>query len=138
MYEEQRDNAPAAWLRQAGLQERDKPRIVQIAPTITGVWENYKYSVANSDIFFLDTRSQRDLHDTKQPGKPGISMIGKKQREWLMDEMKKSKADFFFIVSTVTMMIPHVGSGGYAKHENGYTGELKYAEAIAGRRERKQ
>lgn len=83
-----------------------------------GRYSFFKYSVANSDIFFLDTRSQRDLHDTKQPAKSGISMIGKKQREWLMDEMKKSKADFFFIVSTVTMMIPHVGSGGYAKHDN--------------------
>ncbi len=39
-------------------------------------------------------------------------MLGLRQREWLMKEMKASDADFFFIASSVNFMIPHVGGGG--------------------------
>jgi hypothetical protein len=39
-------------------------------------------------------------------------MIGLAQREWLMRSMKESDADFFFLASTVNLMIPHVGSPG--------------------------
>jgi hypothetical protein len=38
-------------------------------------------------------------------------MLGKPQKEWLMEEMKKSDADFFFVVSSVNFMVPHVGGG---------------------------
>lgn len=72
------------------------------------------FRVGNVEVYLLDTRSLRDLHDTKDPYKKGISMIGKQQREWLMTSMKKSDADFFFLASTVNLMIPHVGSPGSA------------------------
>ncbi|MBI3207492.1 MAG: alkaline phosphatase D family protein [Candidatus Solibacter usitatus] len=73
-----------------------------------------KFRAGNVEVYLLDTRSLRDLHDTKDPYKKGISMIGKQQREWLMENMKKSDADFFFLASTVNLMIPHVGSPGSA------------------------
>ncbi len=68
-----------------------------------------KKRVSNSDIFFLDTRSHRDMHDVKNPQGPGLSMIGTRQREWLMKEMKESDAEIFFVFSSVNFMIPHVG-----------------------------
>ena len=68
-----------------------------------------KMRVSNSDIFFLDTRSHRDMHDVKNPQGPGLSMIGTRQREWLMKEMKESDAEIFFVFSSVNFMIPHVG-----------------------------
>jgi hypothetical protein len=49
------------------------------------------------------------MHDVNQPAKPGLTMIGKRQKAWLMDEMKKSDAEFFFVVSSVNFMIPHIG-----------------------------
>ncbi len=70
------------------------------------------FEVGNCEFFLLDTRSHRDLHDVDQPAKPGVSMIGKSQREWLIKSMTASKADFLFVVSSVNFMVPHVGSGG--------------------------
>ena len=69
-----------------------------------------KMSISNCDIFILDTRTYREMHDTKDPSKKGLSMLGKRQREWLQREMKNSKAEFFFLVSSVNFMVPHIGS----------------------------
>ena len=71
----------------------------------------FKNTFANCEFFYLDTRSHREMHDTKQPDKPGLTMLGLPQREWLFDGIKNSKADFIFIVSSVNVMIPHVGGG---------------------------
>ena len=69
----------------------------------------FKKRVSNVDIFFLDTRSNREKHDVRNPLNPGRSMIGRRQREWLMAEMRASDADFSFVVSSVNFSIPHVG-----------------------------
>ncbi|MCA9193172.1 MAG: alkaline phosphatase D family protein [Planctomycetales bacterium] len=71
------------------------------------------FRVANCEFFLLDTRSHRQMHDVRQPDKPGLTMLGNHQREWLMDSMRSSDADFFFIVSSVPMMVPHNGAGGF-------------------------
>jgi len=71
-----------------------------------------KFSVSNCDFFLLDTRSHRSLHNVDNPGNPKATMLGKQQLNWLKTEIKKSKADFLFIVSSVNFMVPHVGSGG--------------------------
>ncbi|MCG8526390.1 MAG: alkaline phosphatase D family protein [Opitutales bacterium] len=80
---------------------------------------NYcKFTVANCDFFLLDTRSHRQWHDTSYPDKPGLSILGDQQREWLKKEMQESEADFFFLVSSVPFMIPHIGAGGYEANAN--------------------
>ncbi|MEM7011700.1 MAG: alkaline phosphatase D family protein [Verrucomicrobiota bacterium] len=71
-----------------------------------------KWTYGNSDFFFVDTRSHRDLHDVDNPDKPGASMLGKQQLKWLKDGIAASEADFIFVVSSVNFMVPHVGSGG--------------------------
>ena len=43
LYEQRRDYPPKSWLHQVGLDSmKQAPRIVQKAPTVVGVWENYK------------------------------------------------------------------------------------------------
>lgn len=75
---------------------------------------NYgKIRIANCDIYLLDTRSHREMHDIRQPAKPGLSLLGTQQRKWLEEEMRSSDADFFFLVSSVPMMVPHSGAGGF-------------------------
>ena len=71
----------------------------------------YKMRVSNCDFFVLDNRGQREMHDVRQPDKAGVSMLGKEQREWLMERMKQSDAEFIFVVSTVNLMVPQVGGG---------------------------
>ncbi len=72
-----------------------------------------KFRVSNCEFYLLDTRGDRDMHDIRHRDKPGVSMIGKHQRDWLLKSMRESDADFFFVVSTVPFMIPHTGAGGF-------------------------
>jgi len=77
------------------------------------------FRVANCEYYLIDTRGSRDMHDIRDRAKPDISMLGRAQYEWLTGSMKKSDADFFFIISTVPFMIPHSGAGGFeADNEN--------------------
>ena len=71
----------------------------------------FKMTVSNCDFFVLDTRGQREMHDKEDPYKKGISMLGRDQREWLLEGMKASQADFLYVVSSVNFMLPHVGGG---------------------------
>lgn len=72
-----------------------------------------KFSVANCDYFLLDCKSHRQMHDPAHPDRPGLTFLGAEQKAWLLDEMRRSQADFFFLVSSVNFMIPHVGAGGH-------------------------
>jgi phosphodiesterase/alkaline phosphatase D-like protein len=72
---------------------------------------NYgKFRVGNVEVYLLDTRGMRDMHDIKNPAAPGLYMLGKAQHDWLKTSMQASDADFFFLASTVNLMVPHVGS----------------------------
>lgn len=71
----------------------------------------FTFRLANCEFFLLDTRSERQMHDTRQPDKPGLSMLGTRQKRWLLEAMKRSDADFLFVVSSVNFMVPHVGGG---------------------------
>ncbi len=71
----------------------------------------YSKRVSNCEFFFTDTRSHREMHDTKHPYKPGLSMLGQQQKKWLLDGMRASIADFLFVISSVNFMVPHVGGG---------------------------
>lgn len=73
-----------------------------------GMRNHFRFRVGNAEFFLLDTRSHRDLHDIRRPAQPGISMIGGKQKRWLLEGMRKSDADFFFVVSEVAFTIPHI------------------------------
>jgi phosphodiesterase/alkaline phosphatase D-like protein len=75
---------------------------------------NYgRFRVANCEFLLLDTRSHRDLHDIRRRDQPGLSLLGRQQLDWLMETMRHSDADFFFVVSSVPFMIPHIGAGGF-------------------------
>ena len=71
----------------------------------------YRLRVSNCEFFLLDTRGQRQMHDKSDPYKKGLSMLGVRQRQWLLDGVKRSDADFIFVVSSVNFMVPHVGGG---------------------------
>lgn len=89
-----------------------------------------KFRVSNADFFVLDTRSNRTLHDKGDPTKTGTSMLGAQQKAWLLDGLRKSDADFVFVVSSVNLAVPHdngawygQGSGGSGK-DDGWTAQL--------------
>lgn len=71
-----------------------------------------KFRVANCEYYVLDCKTHRQMHDPANVMRPDISMLGKQQHDWLVNSMKTSDADFFFIVSSVNFSIPHSGAGG--------------------------
>ena len=71
----------------------------------------FHFRVSNCDFFCLDTRGHREMHDTQDPYKKGLSMLGRAQRQWLIEGLEKSDADIHFVVSSVNFMVPHVGGG---------------------------
>jgi phosphodiesterase/alkaline phosphatase D-like protein len=71
----------------------------------------FRTRISNCDFFVLDTRGQRQMHDTANPASPSVSMLGEAQRDWLLQGVTQSDADFLFVVSSVNFMIPHVGGG---------------------------
>ncbi|MCG8653414.1 MAG: metallophosphoesterase family protein [Pirellulales bacterium] len=93
-----------------------------------------KFRVSNCEFFLIDTRGDRDMHDVRQRDKPGVSMLGLPQREWLIKSMRESDADFFFVISTVPFMIPHSGAGGFeadvANKEEAWTGFFDEREML--------
>lgn len=89
-----------------------------------------KFTVGNTDVFLLDTRTNRTLHDKANPADPKTTMLGAAQKEWLFNELGNSKADFVFITSTVNLAVPHdngarygQGTGGPGK-DDGWTAHL--------------
>lgn len=66
------------------------------------------FRVGNCEFFFLDTRSYRQRHDMKKPFDPGVAFLGARQKAWLKEHMSRSDADFLFVVSTVSVMLPHL------------------------------
>ncbi len=96
-------------LDQHRLRIRPAARATGAASYSIGRLSHYDFRIANTHFFVLDTRTFREMHDSRQPDKPGLSMLGRQQKSWLMEGMKNSDADFFFVVSSVNFMIPHVG-----------------------------
>lgn len=79
LYEEKRDYPPAEWMKQAGAAHA--PRVVSLAPTIVGVWENYKLYLARGknlaawhreipSFFMFDDHEM--LNDINGAGTPGL------------------------------------------------------------------
>ena len=65
------------------------------------------FRVANAAYYLRDRRSHRQLHDIKRPAIKGLSMLGTKQRNWLLEQMQANQdTDFQFVVPPVNFMVP--------------------------------
>ena len=116
-------------LSDTSLLVRPAPVADGISPYSIGRLNYWRRQVSNAEFFFLDTRSHRQVHDKSDPFKAGISLLGLQQKRWLKEGLRSSEADFLFLVSSVNLMIPHVGPGmGGANKDEAWT-------AIAAERE---
>ena len=73
-----------------------------------GRLNHFRQKIANTEFFYIDTRSHRQMHDLDDPYKKGVSILGEPQKAWLKHAMRESDADFLFVVSSVNLMVPHV------------------------------
>ena len=81
LYESHRDYRPSQWAAQVNVALDDLPGVVQVAPTIVGVWENYKHFLSQSEnlarwhrqipsFFVYDDHEM--LNDIWGAGSPGL------------------------------------------------------------------
>jgi len=89
------------------LRVRPAPGVTEEAAYSIGTNHHTRFRVGNCDFFLLDTRSHLTLHNPRNAHDPKTSMLGRRQYDWLVDEMRRSDATFFFLVSTVSFTIPH-------------------------------
>jgi phosphodiesterase/alkaline phosphatase D-like protein len=89
----------------------------------------YDFQVSNAHFLVLDTRSYRDLHDKDRPAKEGVQMIGPRQTQWLKTTMRQSDADVFFVVSSVSLTIPH-GDPSQPNKDESWTSYLDAREDL--------
>jgi alkaline phosphatase D len=72
-----------------------------------------KTTVSNCDLYYLDCKTHREMHDVGNPAKKGLSMLGAEQKDWLLRSIRSTPSEFIFIVSSVNFMIHHTGAGGH-------------------------
>lgn len=112
------------------------PVITEEAKYSIGTNRYSNFTVGNTEFFLLDTRSNRTLHDKRNPTDTTTSMLGKKQEEWLFENVKKSKADFIFLVSSVNFAVPHDNGAWYGQgaasvgKDDGWTAQLLERDRI--------
>lgn len=97
----------AAVLDRNRLRLRPAPAVTEEARYSIGTQHYTRFRVGNCDFFLLDTRSFLTLQSPRNPHDPETTILGRRQYAWLVDEMRRSDATFFFLVSSVSFTIPH-------------------------------
>ena len=81
LYEARRDYHPGQWLGQVGRSKDALPKTVRVAPTIVGVWENYKHFLSQGHNLaawhrnvpsFFTYDDHECLNDIWGAGSPGL------------------------------------------------------------------
>ncbi|MCH8148451.1 MAG: alkaline phosphatase D family protein [Planctomycetes bacterium] len=72
-----------------------------------GTHHYFDYKLGNCHFFVIDTRSERSAFNVNNLHDPQVFLLGKTQRNWLVNGIKNSDADLFFIVSSVGVVVPH-------------------------------
>ncbi len=98
-----------------------------------GTYHYFDFKVSNCHFFVVDTRGQRTRYLPEKAHDPNRFILGEKQKQWLKDGVRKTDADFVFVVSSVSWMIYHTNFhvGGMKKlvagrsvKEDGFTGAV--------------
>ena len=79
----------------------------EIVDFTIGTHHYYDYKLGNCHFFVIDTRGERSYFNVKNLHDPQAFLLGETQRDWLVNGIKKSDADLFFIVSSVGVVVPH-------------------------------
>lgn len=81
-----------------------------------GTHHYYDWKLGNCHFFALDTRGERAKFNLSKQFDPKQFILGEVQRQWLMDAVTHTDAQFIFVLSGVPWMLPHTAAhvGGTA------------------------
>ncbi len=89
--------------------------------SIGGLKYFFSWELGNVDVIGLDTRSRRrSLLTSTQP-----TMLGEEQMDWLKERLSESDADFVFLLSSVSVVIPHVSGAPPNTDDQSWSGYPK-------------
>ena len=143
---DRKTNAPAS-SRNAGtygLARVLDPHRIQVTPAFVedetvdftiGTHHYYDTKIGNCHFFVIDTRGERSGFNVKDLHDPNTFLLGETQRRWLVDGVKRTDADFVFIVSSVGVVVPHSAfhvkpEGGDRSKGDGFPGFVHERELI--------
>jgi len=75
-----------------------------------GTHHYYDWKMANCHFFAVDTRGERAKFDLRKQFDPEQFVLGRQQREWLIEGMKNTDADIIFVISSVPWVLPHTAA----------------------------
>lgn len=75
-----------------------------------GTHHYYDWHVGNCHFLALDTRGERSERNRKNRGDKKIFILGETQRQWFMEKVQQSTADFIFVISPDPWTIYHTAA----------------------------
>lgn len=79
-------------------------------PYSIGTHHYYDWKVANCHFFALDTRGERSRYNPQDRRDPNLFLLGEAQRRWLMDGVRRTDAQFIFLISPDPWVIYHTAA----------------------------
>jgi phosphodiesterase/alkaline phosphatase D-like protein len=107
-----------------------------IVPYSIGTHHYYDRQMGNCHFFFLDTRGERSkFKGEKHAHDKDRFILGETQRKWFLDGVKKTDADFIFVISPDPWVIYHSGyhvkpEGGTGSKGDGFCGYVHEREIL--------
>jgi hypothetical protein len=110
-----------------------------------GTRHYFDYKVSNCHFFIADIRGERTRYIPEKAHDPDRFLLDKVQKEWLLEGVKNTDADFIVVVTTVSWMIYHtnfhmyVGGmtegepelvNGRSVKEDGFTGAVRERDEL--------
>ena len=86
------------------------PRIAEKLTYSIGTHHYYDWQVGNCHFFALDTRGERSARNPKNRRDPSLFLLSEPQMKWLTEGIRKTTADFLFLISPDPWMIYHTAA----------------------------
>ena len=86
-----------------------------------GTHHYYDWRISNCHFFALDTRGERSSRNPNNRADPKLFILSAAQEKWLVDGVRKTDADFIFLISPDPWMIYHTAAhvGGDDQDDKG-------------------
>lgn len=104
-----------------------------------GTHHYYDWKTGNCHFFALDARGENNRYFPQRALDPKRTILGEAQLKWLMEGVRRTDADFVFIVSPVSWVIYHTNfhvrktppkPGERSPKEDGFTGAVVEREKL--------
>jgi hypothetical protein len=92
------------------LRIRPPFRADEAARYTIGTHHYFDWQLSNCHFFALDTRGERSRFSLKKQFDADQFILGAQQRQWLIDGIRNSDAEFIFVLSGVPWVLPHTSA----------------------------